>query len=116
VLIRIGMNEADPKSEYSELKGAYITNTDVIMMLEYPKYGLKFCSICPKASNTIVEQQNRFDPPGVTIVSYPDKSEEELESITTGLRNLQLDFKPVKKLHFTLLTLFDDIENKIHFT
>ena len=108
MLNRIGMNEADPKSEYPELKGTYITNTDVIIMLEYPKYGLKFCSICPKTSNTIVEQQKRFDPPGVTIVSYPDKSEEELEDILTGLKNLQLDFKPAKKLHFTLLSLFDE--------
>jgi hypothetical protein len=76
-------------------------------MLEYPKYGLKFCSIRPKTSNTIVEQQERFDPPGVTIVSYPDQLEKEVEDITIKLKDLQLGFRPAKKLHFTLLSLFD---------
>ena len=80
----------------------------LIEILEYPKYCLKFCSICPKTSGVTVEQQKRFDPPGVTIVSYPDNSEEELDGITTRLKNLQLDFKPAKKLHFTLLSIFDE--------
>jgi hypothetical protein len=77
----------------------------MIIMLEYPKYGLKFCSICPKTSNTIVELQERCDPSGVTIVSYPEQLEKEVEDIRIKLKDLQLGFRPAKKIHFTLLSL-----------
>jgi hypothetical protein len=72
-------------------------------MIEYPKFGLRFCTLYPETSNTRVKQKKIFEPPGVTIVTYPEQSEEKLNDIIASLENLKLGFKRTKNLHFTLL-------------
>jgi hypothetical protein len=81
---------------------------DMTITLEYPKFGLKFCSICPKSSNTIEQQKKISDSPGITIVSYPNHLGKEFEDIRTKLKDLGLGFRSAKRLHFTLLSFFEE--------
>ena len=77
-------------------------------VLEYQKFGLKFSRICPKRSNTISKRETILDPSGVSIVGYFEDQQHKYHDIIKILQDLGLGFIRVKKLHFTLLSLFDE--------
>lgn len=77
-------------------------------VLEYQKFGLKFSRICPKTSNTIVKRKTTLNPCGVSIVGYFEDQQHKYDDIIKILEDLGLGFIRVKKLHFTLLSLFDE--------
>ena len=78
------------------------------IVLEYKKFGLRFYSICPKTSNTISKRETILDPYGVSIVGYFEDQQHKYDDVIKHLEDLGLGFVRVKKLHFTLLSLFDE--------
>jgi len=78
------------------------------IVLEYKKFGLRFYSICPKTSNTISKRETILDPYGVSIVGYFEDQQQKYDDVIKHLEDLGLGFVRVKKLHFTLLSLFDE--------
>lgn len=76
--------------------------------LDYPKYGLKFRWIFPEFSKTIIEQNRKLNPKGITTISFFNAEQEKLANSIAKLRKLRREFIPAEKLHFTLLSLFDD--------
>lgn len=83
-------------------------------VLEYQKFGLKFCCICPKTSNTISKKETILDPYGVSIVGYFEDQQQKYDDIIKILVDLGLGFIRVKKYILLFYPFSMKKENRIH--